>query len=68
MLRVNKFHIGKIFTGQLARMDFFTDVLFIMTTYSCGDTGIMIISLIILFESSLYFILMPIRLMWKDDY
>jgi hypothetical protein len=29
-LRVNKYHLWKIISGQLAKADFFTDVLFIM--------------------------------------
>lgn len=29
-LKVNKFHLWKIVGGELARMDFFTDVLFMM--------------------------------------
>eukprot|EP00347_Sterkiella_histriomuscorum_P007848 403347332 len=66
VLKLNKFHMIKLFTGQLARLDFFTDVLFTIQLYSCDFFYMMIASIIILTISSIYNIYMIFRLMRKD--
>lgn len=66
-LRINKFHLWKIVSGQLARADFFTDVLFNMQMYSCGYWTLMSIGIVCLVFASIYQIFMLFRLIKKDD-
>ena len=54
VLRFNKFHLWKIVTGQLARADFFTDVLFMMQMYSCQYTVLLVVGVACLVLSSSY--------------
>lgn len=66
-LRVNKFHLWKIVSGQLARMDFFTDVLFMMQMYSCKHFVILAVGISCLVFSSAYQVVMLVKLLRKDD-
>lgn len=67
ILRLNKFHLTKIITGQLARMDYFTDVLFLTSLYWCEYTIMLVVGLVIFTFSYAYLKIMPIYLLKKDE-
>lgn len=66
-LHLNKFHMWKIVAGQLARADFFSDVLYMMQMYWCGYTGFLVSGTLCLFLSSFYQFYMLFALIKKDE-
>lgn len=67
LFKVTKFHIWKLVSGHLARVDLFTDVLFIMQMYWCGYYGIVAAGTIVLVFSGAYQFLMPFKLLKTDE-
>lgn len=54
LFKVTKFHLWKLVSGHLARVDLFTDVLFLMQMYWCGYYGIVAAGTIVLVISGAY--------------
>jgi hypothetical protein len=67
MLHINKYHIQAIMIGQMAKLNFFTDVMFIVQLYKCEIDKLLILSVTVLIICNIYPFFMLFRLLTRNN-